>query len=489
MIPVNKLIPAIRQFENQGRALEVSADERASLLQTVSQYTESFLNSLPKQKTYEKEGHRRLHDDDAFEIKNGTKSIGSIISLLQKRIDGIGLNPPSGGQLGYIPTGGIYTAALGDYIAAVTNRYAGVFYASPGAVRLENALIRWVAKLVGYKENFGGNLASGGSIANLIALSAAREAGKSKTNDPTTWVVYLCQQSHHSILKALKITGMDVCVIREIPLDENYRMDTRLLRKQIRKDKKEGLHPLLLCANAGSTDVGAVDPLEEMGNTAKEFKLWFHVDAAYGGFFLLTKDGREQLKGIHLADSIILDPHKGLFLPYGLGIVIVKDVKYLLAANNFDANYMQDAFNADEELSPSQLSPELSRHFRGLRMWLPLKLHGIKPFAANLEEKLLLTRYFYEKVKELGFQTGPWPDLSVVTFWYEPANGNANDFNRKIVAQIQNDGRLFISSTTINNRFLLRFAALSFRTHLQHVNLLLEQLEDALRILQKSSNH
>lgn len=489
MKSVKNLVSAIRQQEGRGRALEVSAEERASLLQTVNQYTEAFLETLPLQKTYEKEGGQRLHDDEAFEIKTGTKSIGALVSLLHNRVDRIGLNPPSGGQLGYIPTGGIYTAALGDYIAAVTNRYAGVFYASPGAVRLENALIRWVAKLVGFQEGFGGNLASGGSIANLIAIAAAREVARAREKDPGNWAIYICQQAHHSILKALKVTGLDACALREIPLDEDYRMDMRLLRKQIRKDKKEGLLPFLLCANAGSTDVGAVDPLEEMAKIAKEFKLWFHVDAAYGGFFLLTREGKEKLKGIEQADSVILDPHKGLFLPYGLGVVLVKNVKYLLAANNFDANYMQDAFNADDEFSPSQLSPELSKHFRGLRMWLPLKLHGIKPFAANLEEKLLLARYFYERVRGLGFKTGPWPDLSVVIFWYEPDSGEPNDFNRRILARVQEDGRLFISSTTIDKKFLLRFAALSFRTHLPQVHLLLDQLEAAVSSLQTAAEN
>ncbi|HEV2833090.1 MAG TPA: aminotransferase class V-fold PLP-dependent enzyme, partial [Hanamia sp.] len=428
-----KIIEQIRRLENESQSLEINNEEREVLLKKVNNYTESFLNTLSQQKAYERKGYERDKRDDDIQIKNETDEIQDVLDLLEERIDKTGLNPASGGHLGYIPGGGIYASALGDYIAAITNRYAGVFYASPGAVRIENALINWMGKLIGYTNNFGGNLTSGGSFANLIAIATARSAGKIKSKNLESTVIYVCQQAHHSILKALKITGMEECIIRIIELDDHFRMNIDKLQLQIEKDKKDGLHPFLLLGNAGSTDVGAVDPLYEMAAIAKENHLWFHVDAAYGGFFLLTKEGKEKMKGIELADSVIMDPHKGLFIPYGLGIVMVKNVQHLLAANNFDANYMQDTKSQENEYSPSQLSPELSKHFRGLRMWLPLKLHGEKPFAASLQEKILLTRYFYEKVKLLGFKTGPFPDLSIIIFWFEPKEGDANEYNKIIL--------------------------------------------------------
>jgi glutamate/tyrosine decarboxylase-like PLP-dependent enzyme len=173
-----------------------------------------------------------------------------------------------------------------------------------------------------------------------------------------------------------------------------------------------------------------------------------------------------------------MDPHKGMFIPYGLGLVLVKNVQHLLRANHFDANYMEDALQQNQEYSPSQLSPELSKHFRGLRMWLPLKLLGSKPFAASLDEKLLLAQYFYHQVKELGFVTGPFPDLSIVMFWYQPASGEANEYNRQLLNYLQKDGRIFISATYIGGKMYLRFVALSFRTHLAQTDLLLSLLKD-----------
>lgn len=478
---LEEIITSIKKNELASISLEVGASERESLLESVNSYTEEFLNTLPQQKAYEIEGYAKEENDEAFEIKDETLAIQNVLKFVGQRVDRTGLNPASGGHFGYIPGGGIYTAALGDYMAAITNRYAGVFYASPGAVRVENALINWVGKLIGYKDNFGGNLTSGGSLANLIAISTARTAKNLKAKDVENSVIYVCQQAHHSILKALKITGLEECIIRIIDLDDHYRMQTKMLEDQLGKDLQAGLRPFLLIGNAGSTDVGAVDPLFEMATIAKKHGIWFHVDAAYGGFFLLNEQERQKMSGIELADSVIMDPHKGLFIPYGLGMVIVKNVHHLFEANNYEANYMQDTKTHAQEYSPAQLSPELSKHFRGLRMWLPLKLHGVAPFAAALEEKLLLTKYFYEKVKDLGFETGPYPDLSIVLFWYVPRDGEANMFNKKLMEEIQKDGRIFISSTMLKGKFLLRFVALSFRTHQEHVDLLLSQLKEFIK--------
>ena len=476
----DQLINEIISRQNQSESLEIPFTDRRFLLKIVNNYADAFLTKLSTEKAYEKDGYEKTGEDEKLEIDNNAHSIQDLLHLIEARVDKPGLNPASGRHLGYIPGGGLYASALGDYIAAITNRYAGVFYASPGAVRLENSLIRWAGNLIGFTGDFAGNLTSGGSYANLIAIFTAKSAHKIKGRDLEKSVIYVCRQAHHSILKALKVTGMDECEIRIIGMDENYKMDLSLLRKELKADIEKGLKPFLLCANAGSTDVGAIDPLPEMAAIAKEYKMWFHVDAAYGGFFILTKDGKEKLKGIELADSVTMDPHKGLFVPYGLGIVLVKDVKHLLEANSFDANYMQDTKSLEFEYSPDQLSPELSKHFRGMRMWLPLKLHGTLPFAASLEEKILLTQYFYHKVKELGYKTGPAPDLSVVIFWFEPSMGDIDQYNRRILKSIQDDGHIFISSTMIDNKFLLRFAALSFRTHLKQVDAFLKVLEECV---------
>lgn len=341
-------------------------------------------------------------------------------------------------------------------------------------------LIRWMCDLVGYGSRSHGNLTSSGSLANMIAIVTARDGRNIKSADIPRSIIYLSKQTHHSVAKAIKVAGLAECPIRYIDLDERYKIRTDDLRANIEADKAAGLDPFLVVGSAGTTDVGAIDPLIPIGEIAAEHGLWYHIDAAYGGFFILTDDGREKLGGLAMADSLIIDPHKGLFLPYGLGVVLVKNVEHLQHAYSFHANYMQDAFDPTDELSPAELSPELTKHFRGMRLWLPLKLHGIAPFRDCLEEKLLLAKYFHQEVLKLGFESKVEPELSVVTYRYVPTTGDPNEFNKRLMEAVVSDGHVFISSTMLDGNFTLRFACLSFRTHLNTVDTLLSVLKKAL---------
>ena len=261
-------------------------------------------------------------------------------------------------------------------------------------------------------------------------------------------------------------------------MDERFRMNVSALGEMIEQDKALGLRPWLITASAGTTDTGAVDPIDEIAGLAELHDLWLHVDAAYGGFFLLCEEGRQVLRGLDRAHSIVLDPHKGMFLPYGSGAVLVRDVDWLARSQSYEADYMQDANKSLGAYSPADLSLELSRPFRGLRFWLPLKIFGLAPFRAALAEKIWLARYFHEQlVDKPGWEVGPYPELSVATFRFIPEQGDPNTFNERLAEAVRADGRVFISSTLIDDKFVLRLAVLQFRTHLDTVDYLLDLLQ------------
>lgn len=473
----------IKALETEARKLEPSFEHRIQMTAKAVRYAQSFLQDLPDKKAFvvsEKKRGKLLDSP----ISDSPIPLNELLGLLEQEVDTPGLNPASGNHLGYIPGGGIYPSALGDYLAAVSNRYAGVFFSSPGAVRIENICIRWMCDLIGYPDTSGGNLTSGGSIANLIGLVSARDDAEISSRDYSKCAIYTTRQIHHCVIKAIKFAGLQDARLRTIDMDHRYRIQPEVLEKQIKRDKQEGLIPLIVFASAGTTDLGAVDPLEKVGAVARKHDLWYHVDAAYGGFFMLTGQGKKILAGIEQADSVTIDPHKGLFLPYGSGALLVKDVQKLFDSQHMTASYLQDTHQAVDELSPADLSPELSRHFRGLRMWLPLKLLGVKPFQAALEEKLLLARYFYEKIQSIeNIEVGPEPQLSVLFFRYVPESRDADQFNRQLVELIHQDGRVFLSSTNINGRFYIRLAVLNFRTHLETIDLTLEIIQEKIREL------
>jgi len=475
-----ELLAELRRLERAARPLEPGAGRRKRLRAAALASAERYLRHTATQPAYVNTDDRSAGLLDA-PIREHGRPVDEVIRLFEREVVEPGAHPASPGHVAYIPGGGLYHSALGDYLAAVSNKYAGVFFSSPGAVRMENMLVRWAADLIGYPASAGGAIASGGSIATLAAVCAARDAhGISGAAAPRA-VVYLTSQAHHSIQKCLRIAGLAESPVRLVPMDDGYRMRPDALADAIATDRAAGLQPWLVIAAAPATDTGAVDPLDAIAAVARRERCWFHVDAAYGGFFLLTEHGRRTLAGIERSDSAVLDPHKGLFLPYGAGIVVVRDAAALLAAHRETGAYMQDVLEDPSELSPSDVSPELSKHFRGARMWLPLMLLGTGPFRAALDEKLLLARYFREEAAALGFEVGPPPDLSIVTFRWSPPGADsarADRLNQAIVDGVRRDGRVFISSTTLDGRFTLRMAVLAFRTHRRTIDLALRVLRD-----------
>ncbi|HWF98577.1 MAG TPA: pyridoxal-dependent decarboxylase [Steroidobacteraceae bacterium] len=486
------LIGRIRELQQAAAPLEPAAQERSALWQAVSTHAEDFLERLPGACAFE------TNAGPAAELARhrpaeGPAALDQLLQLFRRAVEDTGLKASSAGHVAYIPGGGLYASALGDYLAAVTNEYAGVRFAGPGAVEMENLLLRWMADLVGYPAGAHGNLASGGSIANLTAVVTAREAHGLRCADIPQAVVYLTAQTHHSLEKALRIAGLGECVVRRIGTDARHRMAPAALQEAIANDRAAGLRPWLVVATAGSTDVGAIDPLEPIGHIAAAERLWYHIDAAYGGFFLLCPEVRGRLRGLERSDSLVMDPHKSLFLPYGLGAVLVRDGARLARAHSYHADYMQDALTsspaAGANLSPADLSPELSKHFRGPRLWLPLLLYGMTPFRACLEEKRLLIRYFHQRVRLLGFEVGPDPDLTVSTYRWIPKRGDPDAFNEALVQAIHRDGRVFVSSTRIDARYFLRLAILSFRTHLETIELTLRVLMEKVAELESQRAH
>ena len=482
---MNELIDRIAILEKEARKLEPSQEEREAVRSMANDHADTFINSIEETKAYFSTDSS-VADFEALSIQSAPHELDAIFRFIKDKVDHPGINPASGGHLGYIPGGGIFNSAIGDYLADVTNNYSGVYFGSPGAVQMENYLIEWMGKEFCFGDNFAGNLTSGGSIANLIAMVAARDAMKIDSTNIKKCVIYTSSHVHHCIQKSLNIAGLREIIVKNINLDDNFKISTENAELEIVKDLNNGLKPVMIIASAGTTDVGAIDHLEELGNLAKKHKIWYHIDGAYGGFFYLTAEGKKKLKGIDLADSLVIDPHKGLFLPYGLGTVLVKDKKHLLQSNSYDANYMQDALN-EEIISPADVSPELTKHFRGLRLWLPLMLHGTSPFIACLDEKLALAQYFHHEVQKIdGIVVGPEPELSVVTYRYEREGIDNDEFNKRIIEEFQEDGRVFISSTMLNDIFTLRLAILSFRSHKATIDLALTILKEKVEKIKNS---
>jgi glutamate/tyrosine decarboxylase-like PLP-dependent enzyme len=458
------------RLQTEAAPLEPDAAQRSALAAAAIAHAERFLEDLADGPSYRSwEGA----DPRDFEFPEAGRAMEATLAYLDRWVDRPGITTASPRFMGYVPGGGLFHSAIGDFLAAASNKYAGFAPAAPGAVRLENATTAWLARAIGFPDTAAGTLTSGGSMANLTAIVAAREA----RDEEGGGAVYTSRFAHHCIDKALRIAGRARAPRRLIATDERHRMRADALAEALERDSADGIRPWLVVASAGTVDTGAVDPLVEIADLCGKHGAWFHVDGAYGGLFMLCEEGRRALVGIERADTVALDPHKTLFLPYGTGAVVARDGRTLSDAFSASADYIRPFADDDVGPSPGDLSPELTRHFRALRLWLPLQLAGVSAFRAAQSEKIGLARYFHERLSAMpGWETGPDPDLSIVAFRYRPAGGDSDAFNARLLQRLQEEGRVFLSGTRIDGADWLRCAILSFRTHLEHVDETLDVL-------------
>ncbi len=390
-------------------------------------------------------------------------------------------NTASPGYLAYVPGGGLFHSAVADFLANALNRYVGVWVAAPGWVQLEVNVIRWFCSMVGYGPGSGGVLTTGGSLANLMAMITARR--ERLNDDLSTGIVYTSDQTHHSVEKAAVLAGVAARNVRSIRSDQLHRIDIGALREQINKDRSVGLTPFCVVGSAGTTNTGAIDDLESLADIAEAEQMWMHCDAAYGGFFAMTERGRALLGGLARADSMSLDPHKGLFLPYGTGGLLVRDADTLRRAHTQHADYMPTMQGEAEFVDFCQISPELSRDFRGLRVWLPFKMHGAGAFRDALNEKLDLARWAADQLRSMDdIEILAEPQLSIVAFRLAPADvppEKLNDLNKQFLSLINSRKRVYLTATMLNDKFALRICVLSFRTHRDRMEMCVEDIESA----------
>jgi aromatic-L-amino-acid decarboxylase len=402
--------------------------------------------------------------------------------LFQRRINP-SYSPTSGGYLAYVPGGGIPHSAIADLIAGIINKYVTVWSVAPGLANIEADVISWFNDLVGFPVGSGGYLTTGGSLANWSAIVTARRVRLG--DDFSKAMIYTSDQSHHSIIKAAVLAGFPETNVRLIASDAARQIDLSALTSQIAFDRESGLTPFLIAGHAGTTNTGAVDPLEQLAEISQQEQLWLHIDAAYGGFFCLTDRGRRALHGLHRADSITLDPHKGLFLPYGTGCLLVREQASLRQAHRISAAYLPPFQEDAAHVDFCEISPELSRDFRALRVWLPLKLFGWDTFTQYLDEKIDLSRQAFAAVKSLKhIEIMSTPQLSTFAFRLAPSDVLSttalNALNKDFLARINQQRKIFLSGTTIDGIFMIRVCVLCFRTHEEHILQCISAIKDCI---------
>jgi aromatic-L-amino-acid decarboxylase len=462
--------------------LEPDAVEMHDLVNAAMERIVAHIESLPSQPASNIEGATEFARTLIEPLPQRGVPYHELLDFLFDEAIPRSFNAAGPGYLAYIPGGGLFHSAVADLIANAVNRYIGVCAPAPLLVQLEANVVRWFCEIAGFGEGSGGVLTSGGSLANLTAIIAARRSVLG--DDFSRATLYCGDQTHHAFQKAAVLAGFPAANIREIPSDAMFRVRVDLLADAIARDRRDGFTPFMLCGSAGTTPTGAVDDLTSLAQLARKESVWFHVDGAYGAFFMLTERGRAALRGISEADSIILDPHKTLFLPFGTGALIVRDASVLRRAYSMHAEILPQFQEGTELIDFCEISPELSRDFRGLRVWLPLKLFGIEPFRQQLDEKLDLAEWAASELHKIeGIEVVAEPQLSILAFRLVRSGADLDALNRDLMARINSRQRVMLTGAVVAGQFVIRICVVSHRTHLERMKMCMEDIRAAVASL------
>ena len=451
--------------------LDLDHDTMRRLGRTVADVVAEHLATLRDQRVHASvrraEATRILGDTGAPE--RGT-DLDTLLATLRERVFPYHAREPHPGFMGYIPSCPTFPSVLGDWLATGFDFFAGVWPVAAGPNQLEVVVLDWFRDWIGMPAGTGGLLTSGGSAATLTAVVAARHAAiGERPEDIARLAIYTSDQAHSSVERAAWIAGIPRAHVRALPSDDAFRLRPDALAAAVVDDRRAGLRPFLVVASAGTTNPGAVDPLPAVADLCEREGLWLHVDAAYAGFAALTARGKAALAGIGRADSVTLDPHKWLFVPFECGCLLARDPATLEAAFHILPDYLRDVARRDQDVNFADLGEQLTRYSRALKVWLSVSYFGTAALRdaidAGIDRALLAERLVRA---EPGLEVLSPAQFSILCFRAHPAGlddpAALDALNERINARINASGRFYVSSTRLRGAFSLRLCPLGYRT-------------------------
>jgi aromatic-L-amino-acid decarboxylase len=390
------------------------------------------------------------------------------------------------GYMGLITPSPNAVGVIADFICSALNQNIGAYTIGPAGVAMERRTVRWLTDLVGYGAEAGGNLTSGGMMANFIGLKLARDwasgdrAQQYGVDQP--WAVYASEERHVSVDKAVDAVGLGRTALRALPTDSEFRVRLDALEAALAGDRKHGVRPMCIVGIFGTTNTGAVDPIRELRTIADREGMWVHADAAYGGGMLLSNESPMRDRGLELADSVTIDPHKWFYAPLDAGAVLVKDERRLTASFGMKPSYLTDELDhAKERYQYYVHGFEQSRRFRGLKVWMSFKRYGARQIGEWVDNNVRQAMHLYSLVaSHPEFEAATKPPMSAICIRFrgaDPDEARAKELHAQVVRRIEQSGKFWISTTELKGRTWFRINPVNFRTRTEHMEQLLTLLE------------
>ena len=456
-----------REFSDEGgNGLQMAPELMLDLAHKAAELLVERIQNLPEGEAWDGEFRQGLEKQLMKDPPEDGRSPAEIIEQVAREILPVAMRLDHPRCFAFIPSSPTWPGVLADFMAAGYNINACTWLVGSGPSQLELVVIDWLRQWVGYPESAGGLFTSGGSAASLDAFVAAREAA----GHPECATVYMSDQSHSALIRAARIIGVRPECIRLIPSDDLFRLDMDALAQAVADDRAAGFNPIAVCANAGTSSTGTIDPIEAMADYCESEGIWLHIDAAYGGFAVVTEQGKELLRGIERADSIGLDAHKWFFQPYEAGCLLVKDLSTLEQAFAVRHDILQDTIWGANHPNFSDRGLQLSRSVRALKVWMSVQTFGMEAFRQAVSKGMALATQAEEYVRESQLlETLNPTSLGIVCFRINPDDTSIDEeelteINKTVLARMFWEDKAFISSTLLHGKFSLRLCIVNHTT-------------------------
>ena len=459
--------------------LQMPPEQMLDLARRTAELLVERIEKLPGENAWDGEFRQILHDQLMEDPPEDGRPAAEVIERAAREILPYSARLDHPRCFGFVPSSPTWPGVLADFMAAGYHINECTWLVASGPSEVELVVIDWFRRWLGYPEGAGGLFTSGGSAASLDAFVAAREAA----GHPERATVYMSDQSHSAIPRAAIIVGIRRECIRTIPSDAHFRMDMEALAAAVAEDRAAGFTPIAVTANAGATSTGAIDRLEEMADFCAAEGLWLHVDAAYGGFAIVTERGKRLLRGVERADSIGLDAHKWFFQPYEAGCLLVKDVNTLRTAFAIHRDVLQDTIWGKNHPNFADLGLQLSRSVRALKVWISVYTFGMAAFRRAVSKGMELSARAEEYIRaSADLEALNIASLGIICFRVNPVGDEADEetldnINRTVLARMFWDDRAFMSSTMLRGKFALRMCIVNYTTAWDDVRETLEAVE------------
>jgi len=415
-------------------------------------------------------------------LPDDPQDMASLLDEVGEKILSTITNSAGPRYFGYITGGGNQVAVLAEMIKASLNQNNLKWHSSPVSTELERLVMRWVAEFIGYPTSSAGVLLSGGSVANFNCLAVARtikapvDISDEGIYGSQPMTVYVSEEGHSSFDKAMDMLGLGKKYLRKIPVDDKFRIDPDQLEEQIRTDKNAGLHPICVIGVAGTTNTGAVDNLNAVADICQRYDLWYHVDAAYGGPAAKVERTSDLFLGIERADSVVVNPHKWLYVPFEAGGALVKNPDHLRKTFSTIPDYLKSDEQNGGRTDLMEYNLPLTKEFKALKVWMTIKAFGAARLREEIASDINKAQYLSELVEsEENLELMAPAPLSIVCFRYNPGRmgkSSLNNLNDQIIQTIEADGRVFLTGTKIHGKTALRVCFINPRTEKEDIQLL-----------------